>query len=46
MNTQQMRKYISKLYGDSWKARVAKMSDAQVQAIYFRINSSKKGSSL
>jgi len=35
MNAQQMRNYVADLYkGPRWSARVAKMSDAQVFAIY------------
>lgn len=30
------RKYLGKLYGPSWAARVNKMSDAQVSAVYLR----------
>lgn len=37
MSTQAEREYVSNMYsGKKWKARVRKMSDAQVLAIYFK----------
>ena len=39
MTTEQMRQAILVKYpGEAWKQKVAKMSDAQVQAIYFRLS--------
>lgn len=36
MSVEQMREYLSKLYGPSWAERVRKMSDKQVYAVYQR----------
>lgn len=38
MQTQQMRTEVTKAYsGPSWPEKVRKMSDNQVQAVYFRL---------
>lgn len=46
MTIPEMRAYISEMYGDSWKRKVAKMKDGQVMAIFYcfrnRINKSKR----
>lgn len=34
MSVEQMRQNLMCLYGESWKAKVKKMSDGQVVAIY------------
>lgn len=37
MSTEREREYVSNMYsGKKWKARVRKMSDAQILAIYFK----------
>lgn len=37
MNDAEKRAFVSNLYpGKKWKARVAKMSDAQITAIYLK----------
>ena len=42
MSVQQMRKYVSDAYpGDRWKAKVKKMSDNQIIAVYHRIISNR-----
>jgi hypothetical protein len=33
---QEMRNYLSGLYGENWEERIARMADEQVIAIYFR----------
>ena len=38
MSNEQKRYYVTKAYnGDSWAAKVSKMSDAQVHSIYMRL---------
>lgn len=37
MNVEKMRQELSRMYGDSWSAKVAKMSDGQVVAVYRRL---------
>lgn len=37
MNTEQMRTELVKHYGPQFQPKVNKMSDKQVQAIYFRL---------
>lgn len=37
MNTNQMRIELGKHYGPGFQAKLKKMSDKQVQAIYFRL---------
>lgn len=42
MTTSQKRAAIRALYGDQWKAKVDKMSDAQVVAVYLKFKSQNK----
>lgn len=43
MTIVEMRKQVTAAYnGDSWKKKVAKMTDAQVQAIWFRLSNQGK----
>lgn len=42
MSTLNERAALKKLYGPSWAARVDKMSDAQVVAIYRKFQAQKK----
>jgi hypothetical protein len=42
MDVKHMRVELSKLYGAPWKARVAKMKDNQVLAVYRRLKAEGK----
>ena len=43
MTVTEMRKQVAAAYsGDEWKKKVAKMSDAQITAIYMRLRSQGK----
>jgi hypothetical protein len=43
MNTEQQRQELLKAYSsDSWKQKVSKMSESQIQAIYIRLKSQGK----
>ena len=42
MNTEQMRLELLRFYGESWQAKVRKMSASQVLAVYLRFKSEGK----
>lgn len=42
MNTEQMKAELLKLYGAQWRYKVSKMSEQQIQAIYFRFKKEGK----
>lgn len=43
MTVTEMRKQVTAAYsGEDWKKKVAKMTDAQVQAIWFRLSNQGK----